>query len=104
MKIDAINQNSFTQALQKFEKIAGPSEESGAEKTGFKEMLGNQIGEVNKMLQGADKAANDVAVGKSENLHEAMVSFEKAETALKFLVQVRNKAIDAYQEIMRMQV
>jgi flagellar hook-basal body complex protein FliE len=103
MKIDAINQSSFAQALSKFEKLGGASEEN-TQATGFREMLGNQIGEVNKLLQGADKASNDVAVGKSENLHEAMVSFEKAETALKFLVQVRNKAIDAYQEIIRMQV
>ena len=104
MKIDSINQNQFAQALSKFEKIAGSSTEESQAAPGFKEMLGNQIGEVNKLLQGADKASNDVALGKSENLHEAMVTFEKAETALKFLVQVRNKAIDAYTEIMRMQV
>ena len=45
----------------------------------------------------------ELAVGKSENLHEAMIGYEKAETALKLLVQVRNKALDAYHEIMRMQ-
>ena len=45
-----------------------------------------------------------MAVGKTENLHDAMISMEKAETALKLMVQVRNKAIEAYHEVMRMQV
>ena len=45
-----------------------------------------------------------MAVGKTENLHDAMINFEKAESAFKLLVQVRNRAIEAYHEIMRMQV
>ncbi|MFM8270017.1 MAG: flagellar hook-basal body complex protein FliE [Pseudomonadota bacterium] len=71
---------------------------------GFSEFLSRSIDEVNQLLGSADKSARDLATGKSENLHDAMITMEKAETAFKLLVQVRNKVIDAYQEVMRMQV
>ena len=72
--------------------------------TSFANVLDKTFSEVNDLMQAADKATQNMAIGRSENLHEAMIATEKAETALKFLVQVRNKAIEAYHEIMRMQV
>ena len=45
-----------------------------------------------------------VHAGGEANLHDAMIAMEKADISLRYLIQVRNKAIDAYQEIMRMQV
>jgi flagellar hook-basal body complex protein FliE len=71
---------------------------------GFSEFLSRSIDEVNDLLGSADKSAREVATGKAENLHDAMITMEKAETAFKLLVQVRNKVIDAYQEVMRMQL
>ena len=71
---------------------------------GFSQFLSKSIDEVNQLLGSADKSARDLATGKSENLHDAMITMEKAETAFKLLMQVRNKVIDAYQEVMRMQV
>lgn len=70
----------------------------------FSKYLQKSVNEVNDLLANADKQAVAVASGRSENLHQATISTEKAETALKLLVQVRNKAIDAYHEIMRMQL
>lgn len=70
----------------------------------FGKLLEKTISDVNERLAESDKMNLNLATGKSENLHEAMIAVEKAETALKLLVQVRNKALDAYQEIMRMQV
>jgi flagellar hook-basal body complex protein FliE len=70
----------------------------------FAGLLDRSVSDVNKLLNTADKKQSEVAVGKSENLHDAMISFEKADVALKLLVQVRNKAIEAYHEVMRMQV
>lgn len=69
----------------------------------FSKMLGNAIGDVNKLLTEADKQSENLVLGKAENLHEAMIAYEKAETAFKLLTQVRNQALDAYNEIMRMQ-
>ena len=81
--------------------IQGTEEKSGQ---GFTAYLKNSFEDVNKSLQAADKLATDLAVGKNENLHEAMIGMEKAEASFKLLVQVRNRALEAYHEIMRMQV
>ena len=74
------------QGLGSLEKSTAPS---------FKSYLEDSISNVNELLNVADKQSQDMAVGKSENLHEAMISLEKADTALKLLVQVRNKALEA---------
>jgi len=85
--------------------LASPGIQSNDTKSeGFSQFLSRSIDEVNQLLESADKSARDLATGKSENLHDAMITMEKAETAFKLLVQVRNKVIDAYQEVMRMQV
>ena len=82
--------------------LAGTQEK--AEASGFSSYLKNSFEEVNRTLASADKLANDLAVGKHENLHEAMIGMEKAEASFKLLVQVRNRALEAYNDIMRMQV
>lgn len=83
--------------------VKGPQEGSKPQES-FGATLKNSLSDVNELLNFADKKATEVAVGKSENLHDAMINFEKAESAFKLLVQVRNRALDAYHEIMRMQV
>jgi flagellar hook-basal body complex protein FliE len=45
-----------------------------------------------------------LATGQAENLHKVMIDAEKADIALQFTLQVRNKLLEAYQEIMRMQI
>ena len=67
-------------------------------------MLAKSISETNDLIQVSDQKGKELAVGKTENLHEAMIGFEKAETALKLLVQVRNKALEAYNQVLAMQV
>jgi flagellar hook-basal body complex protein FliE len=75
--------------------------ESGAS---FLETLKGALGEVNEMQLNADKAAQDFSTGQAKNLHDVMIAMEKAEVALKTVTAVRNKMIEAYQEIMRMPV
>lgn len=74
------------------------------ENKGFADVLGKALNGVNKLLVNSDMQSQKLSIGKSENLHSAMIAFEKAESAFKLLVQVRNKALEAYNEIMRMQV
>ncbi len=81
--------------------------EDKAEGTGpnsFSSLLAKSISETNDLIQVSDVKGKELAVGKTENLHEAMIGFEKAETALKLLVQVRNKALEAYNQVLAMQV
>jgi len=48
--------------------------------------------------------ANAFALGKTDNIHQVMIAAEKADIALQFTLQIRNKILDAYNEIMRMQI
>ncbi|GIL17628.1 MAG: hypothetical protein BroJett040_13790 [Oligoflexia bacterium] len=70
----------------------------------FADTLKDAIGSVNELQKASDKAAQDLATGRTDNIGEVMIAAEKADIALKLMVQVRNKIIDAYQEVMKMQV
>ncbi len=70
----------------------------------FGEMLKTSIAEVNRAQIAADRASEQIAAGETKNLHGAMIKLEEADISLRLMVQVRNKAVEAYQEIMRMQV
>jgi len=70
----------------------------------FADMLTGLVGEVDNQQKAADAAVQEVHAGGAKNLHEAMIAMEQANISIRFMVQVRNKALEAYQEIMRMQV
>ena len=72
--------------------------------TSFGDILKNMVAETNQQQQNADQAMQQLHSGGEKNLHGAMISMEKADISLRYMIQARNKAIDAYQEIMRMQV
>ncbi|MBW2185817.1 MAG: flagellar hook-basal body complex protein FliE [Deltaproteobacteria bacterium] len=72
--------------------------------TNFGEMLTQAISETNEAQLNADQAATDLSTGRSDNLHEVMLAMEEADISMRMLVQMRNKVVDAYQEIIRMQV
>ncbi len=71
---------------------------------GFTQVLGDVIGKVNDLQTQANTAIEKLATGESKGLHEVMIAMEKSSISFQFLTQVRNKALDAYHEIMRMQV
>ncbi len=62
------------------------------------------VNKVNDLQTQSDKSIQSLASGESKNLHEVMIAMEKASISFQFMSQVRNKAIEAYQEVMRMQV
>lgn len=70
----------------------------------FGEYLNNALNEVSKLEMEADKITEDFAAGKTDNIHQVMIAAQKSEIALQFTMQIRNKIIEAYQEIMRMQI
>jgi len=81
----------------------GPAAVSQAENS-FGDILKNMVAETNQSQQTADQAMQQLHSGGEKNLHGAMISMEKADISMRYMIQVRNKAIEAYQEIMRMQV
>ncbi|HPX60177.1 MAG TPA: flagellar hook-basal body complex protein FliE [Deltaproteobacteria bacterium] len=62
------------------------------------------VTKVNDMQTQSDKSIQALASGESKNLHEVMIAMEKASISFQFMSSVRDKALSAYQEIMRMQV
>jgi len=62
------------------------------------------VSKVNELQNQSDVAIQGLASGENKNLHEVMISMEKASISFQFMSSVRNKALEAYQEVMRMQV
>ena len=69
----------------------------------FKTILNRSVEEVNQFLTEANQSAQEMVLGKMD-IHQAMVAIEKANVSFRLMVQVRNKMIAAYEEIMRMQI
>lgn len=83
--------------------VPQPSLNEKSEKS-FADTLKDAVKSVNQIQQTADQKMQDLAVGKSHDIAGVMLASEKADIALKLMVQVRNKIIEAYQDIMKMQV
>jgi flagellar hook-basal body complex protein FliE len=70
----------------------------------FGTWLSSAIGDVNQQLGRADRAVQSLAAGETQNLHQVMLALEEARIGVQLLVQVRNRLLEAYQEVLRMQV
>lgn len=85
-----------------FSEIAGSS--SGSPAAGAGKFFSELVSKVNELQTKSDTAIQNLASGENKNLHEVMISMEKASISFQFMSSVRNKALEAYQEVMRMQV
>ena len=70
---------------------------------GFSNVLNQAIENVKESQQAADQSAQSLLMGQSDDLHNVMIQAEQAALALELTVQVTSKAINAYNELMRMQ-
>ena len=81
------------------------SQEGSAANVDFAQVLQNSIAQVNQTQQQAETMAANFAAGdNSANLHEVMLSLQKANLSFQEMVQVRNKLVTAYHDVMNMQV
>lgn len=76
---------------------------SKASSSSFEGTLSAAVGQVESLQKNADAQAEKVAAGAG-NLHETALALEKADVAMRLAVKVRNKLVDAYNEVMRMSV
>lgn len=97
MKIDGI-QNLATSNLQITRDGAKAVDQS------FGDILNNAINEVNQTEQYAVEMTQKLATGEVENIHEVFIASQKAELTLNMAIEVKNRVIDAYKEIMRLQL
>lgn len=74
-----------------------------ASEPGFAQALEKAIGQVDHLQHEADRAMQEGSIEGAVRIDEAMIKLEEADISLRMLTKVRNKALEAYQEIMRMQ-
>ena len=70
----------------------------------FIEIIKSQLNEVNKLQNEASKIIQGFATGDVKNVHDVIIAMEKADISFNLMLEIRNKLIQSYQEIMRMQV
>lgn len=95
-----LSQIKGIEGLDQRREIARPGQ---ATQGNFTEALGKAIGEVDRMQVASDQQASMVAQGQG-NLHEMAIALEKADVSMRLAMKVRNKVVEAYNEIMRMGV
>lgn len=103
-----VRSGDLEQIMDRGHSVQGPiapqvSETDEAAK-GFGQMLKESLDKANEIQAQADRAVKELAAGRNKNIHETMLMLEKADMSFRLAMQVRNKVIDAYREIMRMQV
>lgn len=100
------------QDLQKLTSVSAPTADAPIDLSrvqsgsgdSFSNLLTNFVGEVNAKQTAAGDAVSGLLSGKNVSLHQAMISMEEASVSFQMMVEVRNKLLDSYQELMRMQV
>lgn len=68
----------------------------------FKKVLNQSIDHLNQQLKQADQVTQEMVLGEKD-IHQAMIALEQANISLRLMIQIRNKILSAYEEIMRMQ-
>lgn len=102
----SIKNNGLSGAIQGAGKLPGADlkQIKGADGTSFADTLKNAVNQVNELQQTADVKMQQLAVGETTDIADVKIAAEKADIALRLMTSVRNKMIDAYHEIMKMQV
>ena len=91
-------------AVQAAASAVGGAGATQAPAAGFGDTIMSALESVSQAEFNADALATDVALGGDTSVQELMVAMTKASLSVDLLVQVRNRAVEAYQEIMRMQI
>lgn len=103
----AINNITSTYGLGSVGLIGNERTQTGKSdenKVTFAQYLNNALDQVNQLQLESEQLGKEFAAGRTDNIHQVTIAAEKADIALQFTMQIRNKIMDAYSEIMRMQI
>jgi flagellar hook-basal body complex protein FliE len=85
--------------------LGGVDGASGAKRTDtFSDLVGSLVSEVDTKVKVAEGEVRRLMLGESDNIHQSMIAMQESGLAFSLLVEVRNKLVDSYQELMRMAV
>ena len=95
-----------TAELRELNASQGATSASGVKPgdTSFSSVLTHMVQDVNAKQNAATQAMQDLQSGQNVSLHQAMIAMEEATVSFQLMVEVRNRLLDSYQELMRMQV
>lgn len=86
-------------------EIRGPKNQSGQKDgAGFGDILKDAISTVNELQKQSDQEIQKMMAGESQDLHTTIIAVQKADLSFQMMMQVRNKIVQAYEQIMGMQV
>ena len=103
----ALDADTITQgvgAASAASPAAGTAAAGASDAGSFSNVLANAVQEVNSTMTAADVAKQKLMTGETGNVHQAMIAVQESSVAFSLMVEVRNKLVDSYQELMRMQV
>jgi flagellar hook-basal body complex protein FliE len=80
-----------------------PAAKSGKSESGFSDVLKDAVRQVDDLQSEATAKVQELLAGQGGDVHSAMIAVEKADLTFQLMMQVRNKVVQAYQEISRMQ-
>jgi flagellar hook-basal body complex protein FliE len=108
MSIQALGLKAYTDALNNFAKAerkiqSGEQISTGTPATEFSRMLTSSLNTVNGLQAERETMVAAFASGESQNVHELMISLQKAGLAMNMTAAVRNKVMEAYRELTRLQ-
>ncbi|MEW6427001.1 MAG: flagellar hook-basal body complex protein FliE [Thermodesulfobacteriota bacterium] len=83
-------------------ELAAPA--TGQKSQGFGDVFRQAVSAVNSTMQEAADSANGLVAGEHANIHETMIAMETASIEFRMLTKAQNKVVDAYREIMRLQL
>lgn len=81
-----------------------PAQAQAASPATFEGLLGGGLNSVNRAMLRTESDAQRLAAGEIQNLHQVMINLEEAKMGFQLVMQVRNRMLEAYQEVMRMQI
>lgn len=107
MQISPLSFSGVRELPQLTNPAAGVDKAGAADETqkgGFSNLLQRAVAEVDGRMEVADAEKTKVLTGESTNMHQAVIAMQEAGVAFSLMVEVRNKLVESYQELMRMQV
>lgn len=102
--VQAVNTTDQPLPVSAPQPIGTPLAVDRSEAVAFADMLGQGLGGVNESLKASDAILQAMAMQEPVSAHDVMLTMEKAKMELRLAVEVRDKLLESYQELMRMQV
>ena len=101
--MNSLNTPSVGSTLPAFDETASNvSKKSVGEDRSFGQLMGEFVQNANSMQVDADNTLQDLIAGNVDNVHDVVLKVAKADLSFRFLMEVRNKVTEAYQQISRM--